>query len=1218
MSELTALQQALLTITKLQSKLAAATRAADDAIAILGVGCRLPGGVDGPHGFRELLWEGREALSEVPAGRSALHGHLPRGGFIDGVDLFDADFFHITRREAEGIDPQQRLFLEVSWEALEHAGISPHRLGGTQTGVFAGVHAKDYAHLGTSDADKVGAHYSTGVDMSYVAGRLAYFLGLEGPAMAVDTACSSSLVAVHLACQSLLAGESKLAIAGGVKLVLSPHLSVFLAKAGALSPNGQCRAFDSAADGMVQGEGCGVVILKRLRDAERDGDRVLAIIRGSAVNHNGASGGLTVPSPRAQEALYRLALARAGVEARDIDYLEAHGTGTRLGDPIELQGLSRVYGAARTPAEPLWIGSSKSNVGHAESAAGVTGLIKAVLVLQTGEIPAAIHVNEPTPVFSWQGSGIAVARECIVLPRTGRPQRAAVSSFGMSGANAHVVLEAHHADADLQPTAVEPPFLLVLSARNEEALRQLAARYARTFGGEPDDARLYDLCFTAALGRAHHDERLAIVASTAQAFSSLLGAAAQGLEMPGTFRGRVDAEPVPVEESQDAPKGEGRLGLLMRLGGRYAVGSPVRFEDIYPGGRTATLPTYPWQRERYWWDGAETQPEAARDDAALRGLFFDLEWKEIGSLEAGGSPCENWLVVADRPEEVDGLVNALLAAGGTALVAPLAGANPEVIVRWLRELSPTASSQVGIIVWSCGDAPDTLDELRTKVHGESAAVASLVQSIASVASVAKAAAPSLYVVTRGAQTVTGREPAVAIAAAPLWGLGRVLAYEHPELRCTRIDLDPASAATPEGDVLSVIRARAMREDEVAFRDGRCFAPSLVRGNRESAPGRQVRLRADRTYLVTGGFGGIGLRLAAWLVAQGARHLALLARKEPTAVAQDELARLRAGGARIETFQVDVRSSESLAGALRVIRETLPPLGGVFHAAGVLDDGSLLRLEPSHFARVMAPKVEGTWNLHTLITEPSIDFFVLFSSTAAMIGAPGQGNYAAANAFLDAMARFRRHRGQTALSIQWGSWGEVGMAASDARRGERLADRGMLPMSVDDALAAMELALLDGTDHLAARGVAALDPEAWCRSHPTVATSSLFRRLLGERAHMPNQVPARMRDQLLAVASPERQRLLETHLKSMVSDVCGVAPARLSVTAPFVTLGIDSVMSLELRDLVTQQLEVNLPLMSFVDESTIAGLANELLQHLAAASVLATAPKARNESKRIRI
>src|SRR6185369_14552648 len=347
------------------------------------------------------------------------------------------------------------------------------------------------------DLGRVDAHYYTGLNSGFIAGRLSFFLGSTGPSLTIDATCSSSLVAIHLACQSLVSGESDLALAGGVNLILSPEVSVFLCKAKVMSPSGQCRAFDAAADGMVRGEGAGVVVLKRLADAVRDGDRVLAVIRGSAVNHDGASGGLTVPNPKAQAELYRQALARAGVPAASVAYVEAHGTGTRLGDPIELTSLAEVYGAGRPADAPLLIGSAKTNVGHLDSSAGIVNFIKAVEILRHREVPPSLHFETPNPEFKWGDHAIRVAAKRTVLEGRGAPLRVGVSSFGLSGVNAHVVLE-ESGEAEVEEESARlpsRPHLVALSARTPEALRVVAADAARA----PADVappRLEEFCST--------------------------------------------------------------------------------------------------------------------------------------------------------------------------------------------------------------------------------------------------------------------------------------------------------------------------------------------------------------------------------------------------------------------------------------------------------------------------------------------------------------------------------------------------------------------------------------------------------------------------------------------------------------------------------------------------------------------------------------------------
>jgi acyl transferase domain-containing protein/acyl carrier protein len=506
---------------------ASATRA-PPKIAVVGMACRFPGGADDPASFWRLLRDGRSAIGRIPAGRfdlGALYDpdpdrpgrmYMRQGGFLDAVDGFDAEFFRISPREAAQMDPQQRLFLEVGWEAIEDAGLTAKALDGSATGVFAGVLSTDYAHLGSDLAGRVDAHYYTGLNSGFIAGRLSYFLGAVGPSLTVDATCSSSLVAVHLACQSLVSGESDLALAGGVNLILSPEVSVFLCKAKVMSPSGTCRAFDAAADGMVRGEGCGVVVLKRLADAVRDGDRILAVVRGSAVNHDGASGGLTVPNPKAQAALYRQALARAGVAASGVAYVEAHGTGTRLGDPIELSSLAEVYATGRAKDDPLLIGSVKTNLGHLDSAAGIANFIKAVEILRHREVPASLHFETPTPDFAWGDHPLRVAARRTPLERRGAPLRVGVSSFGLSGVNAHVVLEeSGEAEVDEESARLPSrPHLVALSARTPEALRVAAADVARALA-DLAPSRLEDFASTLLHRRTPFERRLAVVGRTA-------------------------------------------------------------------------------------------------------------------------------------------------------------------------------------------------------------------------------------------------------------------------------------------------------------------------------------------------------------------------------------------------------------------------------------------------------------------------------------------------------------------------------------------------------------------------------------------------------------------------------------------------------------------------------------------------------------------------------
>lgn len=467
----------------------------DDAIAVVGLGCRLPGGVHGPAQLWDFLLEGGDAIREVPKDRweqftppgapaaAVVQGLNRFGGYLDEVSGFDAEFFGISEREAELMDPQQRMLLEVAWEALDHAGIAPASLRGSSTGVFVGMSGNEYSHLTTKRLEKVDPFVSTGAALSIASNRLSYLLDLRGPSMTVDTACSSSLVAMHQASQSLSTGESSTAIVGGVNLVLAPAINFTFDQAGALAPDGHCKSFSADADGIVRAEGCGVVVLKRLADARRDGNHVLAVLRGSSVNQDGRSNGITAPNPLAQKALLQHVYAGSGVDPHTVDYVEAHGTGTPLGDPIEAGALGAVLGGSgRDEDRPLLLGSAKSNFGHLEAAAGVVGFIKLVLSLYHDQIPPSLHFSAPNPGIKWDEDHLSVVTEVRSWPRYSGVARAGVSAFGFGGTNAHVILE-ESGDRNRRRTGAlagedEAVTTLLFSAPQEARVRAAAAALA--------------------------------------------------------------------------------------------------------------------------------------------------------------------------------------------------------------------------------------------------------------------------------------------------------------------------------------------------------------------------------------------------------------------------------------------------------------------------------------------------------------------------------------------------------------------------------------------------------------------------------------------------------------------------------------------------------------------------------------------------------------------
>ncbi|SFW85032.1 phthiocerol/phenolphthiocerol synthesis type-I polyketide synthase D [Amycolatopsis australiensis] len=547
----------------------------DEPIAIVGLGCRFPGGIDSPAAFWRFLDSGGDAIGDVPEGRwetfAEDFARLPvRGGFLDDVAGFDATFFGITPREAEAMDPQQRILLEVAWAALEHAGIPPSGLRGSRTGVFVGLSATEYGSLTMTDVAAADVWSGTGAAASIAANRLSYLLDLRGPSLTVDTACSSSLVAVHQAVQSLRRGESEVALAAGVNVLLSPAVTASFQRAGVLAADGRCKPFDAGADGIARGEGCGVAVLKPLRAARRAGDRVLAVIRGSAVNSDGRSNGLTAPNPAAQKALLHEAYAAAGVDPSSVDYVEAHGTGTPLGDPLEAGALRAVLG--REPERPLLLGSVKSNLGHLEGAAGMAGLLKVVLAMTHRRLPPSLHFRAPNPHIDF--TGLRVVTEATEWPRYAGVARAGVSAFGFGGTNAHVVVEEWPA-AGFPPRAAGGPQVFALSGRSEEVLRARAGELADWLA--VSDVPLGAVASTLAHGRDHSRVRGAVVGDGREEVVAGLRELAAGHGLVG--------------EAGEETAGRGLRGAGAALGRAADGGSPGGRETVVAAeGRASADP----------------------------------------------------------------------------------------------------------------------------------------------------------------------------------------------------------------------------------------------------------------------------------------------------------------------------------------------------------------------------------------------------------------------------------------------------------------------------------------------------------------------------------------------------------------------------------------------------------------------------------------------------
>ncbi|WP_381556242.1 type I polyketide synthase [Streptomyces eurythermus] len=705
-----------------------------EPVAIIGMSCRYPGGVEDPDGLWELVSGGRDAITGFPDNRGWPADAAGRGGFLHRADEFDADFFGISPREALAMDPQQRLLMETAWEAFEAAGLDPAAVRGEPVGVFTGLNLHDYATRAEAIPAEAMGYLSTGNSGSVASGRIAYFLGLEGPALTVDTACSSSLVALHLAAQALRRGECAMALAGGATVMSSPGAFADFGAQGGLAPDGRCKSFAAAADGTAWGEGVGLLLLERLSDARRLGHPVLAVVRGSAVNQDGASTGLTAPNGRAQRRVIRQALADARLKPGDVDAVEAHGTGTRLGDPIEAQALLATYGQNRPAARPLLLGSLKSNIGHTMAAAGVGGVIKMVQAMRHGTLPRTLHVDEPSPHIDWSAGSVELLTEARPWPRADHPRRAAVSSFGMSGTNAHVILEQYEEPAGeqaterpaepatgtaateaatLSATLAEPsPAALLpclLSARTPQALRAQADRLRAHLLGHPEQS-LADVAWSLATGRAALDHRAVVIAGGRDELLDRLGALADGRDAPGTVRGTTAARAAGRTAFVFPGQGSQWQGMATRL----AADSPV-FRDRLRACEEALAPYVDWSLTAVL-RGEPGAPSLDRVDVVQPALFAVMVslaalWRSHGvepdavaghsqgeiaaACVAGALSLEDAaLVVALRSQ----VLTRLAGGGGMMSVALPAGRVTPRLAPWADRLAVAAVNGPGATV----------------------------------------------------------------------------------------------------------------------------------------------------------------------------------------------------------------------------------------------------------------------------------------------------------------------------------------------------------------------------------------------------------------------------------------------------------------------------------------------------------------------------------------
>lgn len=981
-------------------------------IAVIGMACRLPGGIDTPDALWQLLASSGSVIGAYPAERGswpsgADYPGIDRGGFLADGARFDAAFFRINPHEAQITDPQQRILLELAWTCLEDAAVVPAAIKGSGAGVFIGASNGDYSRLVQEARIVTEAHHATGSSLAILANRLSYFFDLSGPSMLIDTACSSSLVALHTAVASIRAGECPLALVGGVNFICHPSLSIAYHKAGMLSPDASCKVFDANANGYVRAEGGVVMLLKPMQRAVADGDRIHAVIKGSAINHGGLAGGLTVPNPQKQSELIRAAWRNAGVAPQDLSYIEAHGTGTSLGDPIEVQGIQKAYGSA-SPDHRCALGSVKSNLGHLESAAGITGLLKVILAMQHKQLPASINFGRLNPKIALEAGALRIA-DALRPWNEGGPRIAGISSFGSGGANAHVVVQEYHDQRAAAPVS-NGEQLFVVSATSQERLCAYVGKVIASLSDTDTQQQFSDMIYSWQMGRTALRQRLAIKAGSAAALRAKLQ---QWLRDPASVQ---DCWCSDAQHGDTGPDGlDQAIGTKDwdRLAQLWTSGIDIDWRRVHGAtpARRIGLPSYPFGGERHW----IATPPAEMPGQQPGQLFATPVWAQVPIHASKPAVALQHVVLCD----FDHIDAAQVADHGLSLKRQTP--EEDLAERYTRYALACFDSLQAILL-------------------------------------ARLAAKVLFQIV-----VPDTEQGAVLAG--LGGMLKTASQENPQLMGQLVQA-PA-------DIDAATLAKWLRQERqqpgdamVRYRNG---SREVLTWQALAASSTVTALRDDGVYLITGGLGGLGRLFAREILQQCSRPTIILTGRGAMSPArQKELDALAAhGGGKLLYRQLDLDEQDGAPALIASIHATHQRLNGVIHGAGMIADNFILKKTPAEFAEVLAPKVQGLCQLDAACAQVDLDFMVLFSSFASAMGNPGQADYAAANGFMDQFAQYRNHlaaegkrRGHT-LSINWPLWKDGGMQVDASSLALLRQSTGMVPMRTETGMTMFHAGLAGG-------------------------------------------------------------------------------------------------------------------------------------------------------------
>ncbi len=1065
------------------------TKSSED-IAIIGISAKLPS-ASTMEEFWDNIINGADCIRTFPEVRkrdidnyvyfSKLEPYgkakYLNGAFLEEVDKFDYKLFKLTPKEASLMDPYQRMFLQTVWHAIEDSGYGGRRLEKSKTGVFVGFanNAKDSYQKMIYDVEPTLLGLSAvGNTTSMLPSRISYLLDLKGPTMVLDTACSSSLVAVHTACNSLKNGDCDMAIAGGIRINLLP-LDKDYTKTGFESSDGRTRTFDDESDGSGIGEGIVALLLKPLSKAKKDCDNIYAVIKGSAINQDGASIGITAPNPEAQTDVIVNAWEDAGIDPNTISYIEAHGTGTKLGDPIEIQGLQRAFRKYTDKKQFCAISTVKTNIGHLYESSGMVGILKAVMALRNKVIPPSIYFSKPNSKINFSESPVYVNTRPRVWEKSETLRRCGVSSFGFSGTNCHLVLEEAPA-ADERKNMESGLQILTLSGKSKQVLINLLDRYSR-FTGEIKGCTLTDICYTANTGRGHYNFRLALIVKNEEDLRKQINDLIQtGLDkdvsgicfgehriIPGSKNMRVPGDITEWEKEELSQKaammvesfisaGKSDEGILKEICLLYTSGADIDWKAFYHDekARKVNIPLYPFESVRCWLDIPETIADSKIPEE--KDIYFILGWKEEAAKQDDiQAHTGAVLMLKDEWSMGDELVSKFRHEGRDVIEVGMGDSFTKINEKsytiqgiekdyeeLVKDLQEKEISQVIHMMSIAKDSDVTgLDMLGAS---QSRGVYSLFYLTRALLKFGKHNEISIHIVSDNVNRVTGSEERLNPENATIMGLGKVIGQEYPNITCRGIDIDDSTSID---EIISEINLGA-REYLTAYRKGKRFVEEFREVNIDKIEDNTVEIKEDGVYVITGGTGGIGLEVAKKIAWERKVKLAFTSLSgmperdcwnEILSEGKDRklihkiksIAEIENTGSEVICYKADVSNIDEMKQVFDELREKYGRINGIIHSAGIAGAGFIIRKDEENFRKVLDPKVRGTWIIDKLTEDCDLDFLVLFSSGASLLGEAGQGDYVAANSYLDTYAAYRNLHGKNTLTINWVSWKDAGMS-----------------------------------------------------------------------------------------------------------------------------------------------------------------------------------------------